>query len=523
MSILPVIMCGGSGSRLWPVSRKAHPKPFINLPDGETLLGKTYRRILQLNLGNEILTVTNQELLFKTEDEYSRLAKSISAASPSIAEAHRLSYILEPEGRNTAPAVAAAALYAQRQYGDEAVLLVLAADHLIKQEEAFAQAVTCAIHLAKEGKHVTFGIQPSYPETGYGYIEADLTKPFDWVVTERSRSAQGTALVERSRNQHFDRLNDHLIEAEAYSVKSFVEKPDAATAASYLSAGNYYWNSGIFCFKVGQLLAELAEFVPQVLKTTQVAMQAAKLSTSSSQGQVLRLSQAEFNQVPAISIDYALMEKSTNTAVVPCDIGWSDIGSWPALGDLFPADEQGNRTSGKVLLQKARNNYVQSPKRLTAVLGVDDLILVDTADALLVAHKSQAQAVKDIVAQLSATNHQTALLHQKVYRPWGSYTTLEEGPGFKIKRIEVKPAGSLSLQLHYHRSEHWVVVSGLAKVTNNGEEFFLRANESTFILAGNKHRLENPGITPLVMIEVQSGDYLGEDDIVRFEDNYGRA
>lgn len=511
MSVLPVIMSGGSGSRLWPVSRKAHPKPFINLPDGETLLGKTYQRILQLKLGNEVLTVTNQELLFKTEDEFFRLTKSISAKAKSP----QLSYILEPEGRNTAAAVAAAAIYAQQKYGKQAVLLILAADHLIKQEEAFARAVTSAITLAKEGRHVTFGIKPSYPETGYGYIEADLTKPFNL--------AQGTALVERSLNQHFDRLSDHLIEAKAYSVKKFVEKPNAAMAANYLAAGNYYWNSGIFCFQVDKLLAELAKFAPDVLDTTQVAMKAAKHSSSCSQGKIVRLPQAEFNQVPSISIDYALMEQSMSTAVVPCDIGWSDIGSWPALGDLFPADEQGNQTSGKVLVQKAKNNFIYSPKRLAAILGVNDLILVDTADALLVAHKSQAQEVKEIVAQLSATNHEAVLLHQKVYRPWGSYTTLEEGEGFKIKRIEVKPGASLSLQLHYHRSEHWVVVSGLAKVTNNGQEFFLRANESTFILAGNKHRLENPGITPLVMIEVQSGDYLGEDDIVRFEDNYGRA
>lgn len=477
---LPVIMSGGSGSRLWPVSRKAHPKPFIKLPDCESLLGKTFRRTLSLADVSEILTVTNEDLYFKTEDEYSHYGNG----SPT-----RLSYILEPIGRNTAAAVTAAALYAQKNHGDNAIVLILAADHLIKDEAAFATAVAAAREIAMQGRHATFGIHPEYPETGYGYIEADTT----------SQVGSG------------------------HPVKQFSEKPDLATANEYVDAGNFYWNSGMFCFRVGTLLEEMQQHAPEVLRATKQAMQAANIGKNTSEGEIVRLPAKEFAQVPDISIDYALMEKSTSTAVVPCSIGWSDIGAWTSISELVDADENGNRSRGEVILSDSRNNYIHSPKRLSAVVGVEDLIVVDTADALLVAHKDKAQDVKNIVAELKKTNHEAALLHQTVYRPWGSYTTLEEGDRFKIKRIEVKPGARLSLQMHHHRSEHWIVVSGMAKVTNNDQEFYLRANESTFILAGHQHRLENPGMTQLVLIEVQSGDYLGEDDIVRFEDNYGRA
>lgn len=480
MTLLPVIMCGGAGSRLWPVSRKAHPKPFIQLPDGESLLGKTFRRTAQLGNIVEVLTVTNQELFFKTEDEYSHYGNG----SPV-----RLSYILEPSGRNTAAAVTAAALYARAAHGNDALLLVLAADHLIQNEDAFARAVEAAAELASQGLHATFGISPSHAETGFGYIEADTERPL----------------------------------GAGFMVRQFVEKPDLERAQGYLQAGNYYWNSGMFCFKVGQLLDEMQQFAPQVLQATELAMNAASTGTTASAGQVVRLPAAQFDQVPDISIDYALMEKSCSTAVVPCDIGWSDIGAWTALSELVPADADGNRSRGDVIFSDARNNYIESPKRLTAALGVDDLIVVDTADALLVAHRDKAQEVKVIVSKLQRQNHAAHLLHQTVYRPWGSYTTLEEGERFKIKRIEVKPGASLSLQMHHHRSEHWIVVSGMAMVVNDESTFYLRANESTFILAGHRHRLENPGITSLVLIEVQSGDYLGEDDIVRFEDNYGRS
>ena len=480
MTLLPVIMCGGAGSRLWPVSRTAHPKPFIQLPDGESLLGKTFRRTVQLGNISEVLTVTNQELFFKTEDEYSHYGNDSSV---------RLSYILEPAGRNTAAAVTAAGLYARAVYGDDALLLVLAADHLIQDEPAFARAVQTAAELAREGLHATFGISPTHPETGFGYIEAD------------SGTARGAGV----------------------KVRQFVEKPSLERAQEYLEAGNYYWNSGMFCFHVGRLLQEMQEFAPDVLQTTEAAMAAASTGTTATAGQVVRLPAAAFSRVPDISIDYALMEKSSSAAVVPCDIGWSDIGAWTALSELVPADADGNRSRGEVMFSDARNNYIDSPRRLTAALGVDDLIVVDTADALLVAHRDKAQDVKNIVSELKKQNHDAHLMHQTVYRPWGSYTTLEEGDRFKIKRIEVKPGASLSLQMHHHRSEHWIVVSGMAKVINDASEFYLRANESTFIQAGHRHRLENPGMTPLVLIEVQSGDYLGEDDIVRFEDNYGRT
>lgn len=478
--LLPVIISGGSGSRLWPVSRQAHPKPFIQLPDGETLLGKTYRRTLKLSNVAEVLTVTNQELLFKTEDEYSRYGNS---------GAVRLSYILEPCGRNTAAAVTAAALYAQKHHGPDAIILILAADHLVQDEKAFVSSVESALEITQLQKHVTFGIHPEYPETGYGYIEADTSSSI----------------------------------GKGFPVKRFVEKPDLDTAAQYLEAGNYYWNSGMFCFHAGTLLQEMAQYAELVTQTTKSAMQAANVSTSEAGGQILRLAEKEFSLVPDISIDYALMEKSTSTAVIPCNIGWSDIGAWNAISELTPVDDEGNCIRGEVIVSDSRNTYVDSPTRLAAVLGVDDLIVVDTADAFLVAHKDKAQDVKNIVSQLKKSNHDAHRLHQTVYRPWGLYTTLEEGERFKIKRIEVKPGASLSLQMHHHRSEHWVVVSGMAKVTNDEQNFYLRANESTFILAGHKHRLENPGMTTLVLIEVQSGDYLGEDDIIRFEDNYGRV
>ena len=480
MILLPVIMCGGAGSRLWPVSRKAHPKPFIQLPDGESLLGKTFRRTLQLGDISEVLTVTNEQLFFKTEDEYSHYGNGSTV---------RRSYILEPSGRNTAAAVAAAALYARDTYGDDTVILILPADHLIQDEDTFSRTVQAAAEIARHGRHATFGITPTHAETGFGYIEVDTSAP------------QGAG----------------------YNVRQFVEKPGLARPQAYLEAGNYYWNSGMFCFQAGMLLQELQEYAPAVVQATAAALSAAQTSTSTSAGQVLRLAADQFNRVPDISIDYALMEKSSAATVVPCDIGWSDIGSWIAMSELLPEDANGNRSHGEVITSDARNNYIHSPRRLTAALGVDDLIVVDTADALLVAHKDKAQDVKTIVAELNRQNHAAHLLHQTVYRPWGSYTTLEEGDRFKIKRIEVKPGASLSLQMHYHRSEHWIVVSGMAKVTNDDREFFLHANESTFILAGHKHRLENPGITLLVLIEVQSGDYLGEDDIVRFEDNYGRV
>jgi mannose-1-phosphate guanylyltransferase len=478
MELIPVILSGGVGSRLWPVSREAHPKPFMALPDGQNLIQKTFLRAAKLDGVVEVLTVTNRELLFKTEDEYRAINSS------GLAQA----YILEPFGRNTAAAVAAAALQLKAIHGPDAQMLVLAADHLIQDEAAFANAVSKAVNLAAQGWLVTFGIQPQYPETGFGYIEA----------------ATGEVLE------------------GGLQVKRFVEKPDLKTAESYVAAGNYFWNSGMFCFRVGTVLDELEKHAPDVVAAVALTLELSRCTTAKDYS-CLALDADSFANVPDISIDYALMERSSKVATIPCDIGWSDIGSWNAVSDLTVPDADGNRFEGEVISHGSRNNYVNSEDRLTALVGVEDLLVVDTPDAVLIAHKDHAQDVKHIVGQLKSKGHTLHLLHRTVHRPWGTYTTLENGERFKIKRIVVKPGASLSLQMHHHRSEHWIVVSGMALVVNDQQELMLNTNESTFIRAGHKHRLKNPGVIDLVLIEVQSGDYLGEDDIVRFEDVYGRA
>ncbi|MEB0091579.1 mannose-1-phosphate guanylyltransferase/mannose-6-phosphate isomerase [Pseudomonas sp. CCI4.2] len=478
MDLIPVILSGGVGSRLWPVSREAHPKPFMTLPDGQNLIQKTFIRAAKLEGVSEVLTVTNRELLFKTEDEYRTVNSS----------AHSQSFILEPFGRNTAAAVAMAALHVQQTHGDEANLLVLAADHLIQDEPAFAVAVAKAVALSQQGWLVTFGIQPQYPETGFGYIEA----------------------------------GDSVGEEGGLRVARFVEKPDVATAERYVAAGNYFWNSGMFCFQVGTVLEEFRKHAPDVLAAAAASLAQSRLTTSVGY-RCLAIDPDTFAQVPDISIDYALMERSQRVVTVPCDIGWSDIGSWNAVSDLTKADENGNRFEGEVLSHGSRNNYVNSEGRLTALVGVENLLVIDTPDAVMIVHKDHAQDVKHIVGQLKSSGHTLHQLHRTVHRPWGTYTTLENGERFKIKRIVVKPQASLSLQMHHHRSEHWIVVSGMAVIVNDDKELMLNTNESTFIRAGHKHRLSNPGVIDLVLIEVQSGDYLGEDDIVRFEDVYGRV
>jgi mannose-1-phosphate guanylyltransferase len=473
MKLIPTILCGGAGSRLWPVSRELHPKPFIRLADGQSLLQKAWLRGVMLPDVAETLTVTNRELFFKTEDEYRELGGQHQQITNH--------YLLEPFGRNTAPAIAAAALQVAAKHGDDTLLLVLAADHLIADQAAFAQAVMQTTQLAAQGKLVTFGIQPNAPETGYGYIEA-----------------------------------------EGNAVLRFVEKPSLAKAQEYLTSGRYLWNSGMFCFAAGTMLREMQQHCPDILQATRACLEQSRTAQSSNHSQV-ELDQESFARVPDDSIDYAVMEKSKNVAVVPCNIGWSDIGSWNALGDLTAPDAQGNRIDGEVILHDVRNCYIQSNQRIVGGVGLNNLIIIDTPDALMVADRSRAQDVKHLYASLKAQGHETHKLHTKVHRPWGIYTVLEEGPRFKIKRIEVKPGASLSLQMHHHRSEHWVVVSGMAKVVNGDQEFLIHTDESTYIPAGHKHRLENPGVVDLVMIEVQSGEYLGEDDIVRFDDVYGRV
>lgn len=474
-----VIIAGGTGSRLWPLSREANPKPFIEMEDGLSLLQKTYLRGKASGYVESLTTVTNRDLFFRTEDEYREL-------SPSVP----LHYLLEPFGRNTAPAICAAALELQSSYGSDALMLVLPADHLVKNDVAFSQAVAQAAEAAAAGRLVVFGIQPTRPETGFGYIE----------VSDGSNVADNKVL----------------------EVARFVEKPNRELAEEYFASGRHLWNAGMFCFRVSTLLDELTRYAPDLVHSVSVALEAASCSEGKGHT-VTRLMPETFRAVEDNSIDYALMEKSSLVSVVTCDLGWSDIGSWQAMAGLVEPDESGNRIVGKAEVEGSLNTYIRSPHRLTAAVGVEDLIIVDTPDALLVAHKDRSQEVKKIVQRLKASGGELHQHHVTAHRPWGTYTVLEEGEGFKMKRIEVKPGASLSLQMHHHRSEHWIVVRGTAKVVNGDQEILLRTNESTYIPSGHKHRLENPGIIPLVMIEVQSGEYLGEDDIVRFEDSYGRC
>ncbi len=474
MTLIPTILCGGAGSRLWPVSRELHPKPFIRLADGQSMLQKAFLRGATLPAATAVLTVTNRELFFKTEDEF----REVNAGALPTA------YILEPFGRNTAAAIASAALYAAEAHGADAILLVLPADHVILDQAAFARAVGDAIALAGAGKLVTFGIKPDRPETGYGYIEANGT-----------------------------------------NVVRFVEKPALEKAREYVASGHFLWNSGMFCLRAGSIIAAMEQHCPEIINATRACI--AQSRRASGQGFTqIELNAEAFAKVPDDSIDYAVMEKAAATpgsvAVVACDIGWSDIGSWAAMGELATPDGEGNRIEGEVLLHDAHNCYIQSNERVIGAVGVNDLLIIDTPDALLVAHRDRAQDVKHIYNRLKAQGHDTYKLHRTVHRPWGTYTVLENGSRYKIKRIVVTPGHSLSLQMHHHRSEHWIVVSGVAKVTCEERSYLVNANESTYISAGHKHRLENPGVLELVMIEVQSGEYLGEDDIVRFDDKYGR-
>jgi mannose-1-phosphate guanylyltransferase/mannose-6-phosphate isomerase len=471
--LLPLILSGGSGTRLWPVSREAYPKPFIKLPDGQSLLQKTIARLAPLGDIGEVITVTNREHFFATRDEYARAPLAC-----------RHFFVLEPCARNTAPAVAVGALAALSRHGPEVTLLVLPADHLVPDVEAFAHSVREAVALAEAGALVTFGIAPAYPETGFGYIE-------------RGEPIEGTA---------------------GFRVVRFTEKPSLEAARAMVESGRYYWNSGMFCFRAQTFLDQLAQLAGDVSAGARQCWDALAPS-----GDHAHLSQEIFSRIPDISIDYAVMERSQQVAVVPAAFEWSDVGSWKAVSELVPADAQGNRAQGQAMFVGSSNCYVQSDSRMVAAVGLQDAVIVDTPDALLVAHRDHVQDVKKVAQQLKLAKHETYLLHKTVARPWGTYTVLEEGNGFKIKRIVVKPGASLSLQMHYHRSEHWIVVSGTAKVVNGENELLVCTNESTYIPAGHRHRLENPGKIDLVMIEVQSGGYLGEDDIVRFQDNYGRS
>lgn len=481
MILVPVILSGGAGTRLWPASREAEPKPFITMPDGRSLLQKVMARALALGTDAsvpEVIIVTNRDYLFRTVDE--RIHLPVGEYAP-------LRFVLEPVGRNTAPAIALAAHTVAAAHGPDAVMLVLPADHLINDVAAFQVAALAAAALAADNRLVTFGITPTRPDPGFGYIEC-------------GEQLSGTA----------------------YAVSRFVEKPSVSTAQSFLDAGNYVWNSGMFCFRAGALLEALGTLAPELARAADLVWQGRRTGQFDGMGTV-EFAPDLFAELPNLSIDYAVMEKARNVACVRGTFDWSDIGSWQALSEVLPADALGNRQTGRTMAIGTHNTTIHAGERLVAVVGVDDLVIVDTPDAVLIAHRDRTQAVKEIVTELKRTGDERFRFHHTIARPWGSYTVLQEGPGFKIKRIEVKSGHSLSLQMHHHRSEHWVVVSGEAEVTCGERVFPLGVNESTFIPVETRHRLANRAERALIMIEVQCGDYLGEDDIVRFDDRYGRV
>jgi mannose-1-phosphate guanylyltransferase/mannose-6-phosphate isomerase len=469
--ILPVIMAGGKGSRLWPLSRELYPKQFLTVSGELSMLQQTVARLTGMEHSAPLL-ICNEEHRF------------IAAEQLRLGGFSHSGIILEPVGRNTAPAIALAALQALKnaEQDKDPILLVLAADHLIEDTSAFQTSVSKALPFAKAGKLVTFGIVPTIPETGYGYIKAG--------------ESQG----------------------DAFSVAQFVEKPDLNTAQDYLASGDYYWNSGMFLFKASRYLEELKKYSPEILLACEQSME-----ESTPDMDFVRVNIEAFQRCPDDSIDYAVMEKTDSSMVIPMDAGWSDVGSWSALWEVSEKDENNNVIIGDVISVNSANNYLHSNNKLIAVVGIDNLVVVETKDAILVAHKEQVQDVKTIVNHLKAIGRTEHKIHREVYRPWGKYDSLDIGNRDQVKRITVKPGGKLSIQMHHHRAEHWIVVSGTAKVTNGDKTILLTENESTYIPIGQVHALENPGVLPLELIEVQSGSYLGEDDIVRFEDRYGRT
>ena len=479
--VQPVILCGGSGTRLWPLSRAGFPKQFLCLTGEDSLYQQAAKRLM--GLGTESiqvtrpLIVTGEEHRFLALEQLREIGVDLSAA------------LLEPLGRNTAPALTLAAL-AAGDSGDDPILVVTPADQTVANSAAFSQAIHAAIREAAEGGIVILGITPDRPETGYGYIQA-----------------KGE--------------NDHAV----LSVQRFVEKPNVATAQQYLAEGGYYWNAGMFVLKASVWLQALQAFRPDILQATIQAWEK-RSADADPTTPFVRPGKAEFTAIPSESIDYAVMEHCPGSPfpihMVPLDAGWSDLGAWDAVWDVLPKDDHGNAHLGDVLTTDTRNTLVHASSRLVSLVGVENLIIVETPDAVLVADKTRSQDVKHIVNQLQATKREEHTLHRKVHRPWGWYDSLDEGGRFKVKRIQVKPGASLSLQKHYHRAEHWIVVKGTAEITNGEKVLLLTENQSTYIPLGEVHRLANPGSIPLEIIEVQSGSYLGEDDIIRFEDTYGR-
>ena len=464
MSICAVIMAGGSGTRLWPLSRAAHPKQFLRLHGEGSMLQETLKRLSGLDIQSST-TICNEEHRFFVAEQLREIDKLGSI-------------ILEPVGRNTAPAIALAALTVE----DDPLLLVLAADHVIQDQAAFNAAVMRAMPLAEAGKLVTFGIVPTQPHTGYGYIK------------------RGKDI------------------GEGFEVDAFVEKPSSEVAQDYLSSGDYYWNSGMFLFRASNYLEELKKFRPDILEQCKASVMEVKTDLD-----FLRVDKDMFESCAAESVDYAVMEKTSRAVVVPMDVGWSDIGSWSSLWDISQKDDDGNSAHGDVILHNTYNSYVKTDRKLVAVIGVNDLIIVSTKDALMVAHKDSVQDVKIITELLKTRMRSEWELSREVYRPWGKYDSIDSADGYQVKRLTVNPGAKLSVQMHHHRSEHWVVVSGQARVHYGAESHDLKVNESTYHGKNVVHALENPGDSPLELIEVQVGDYLGEDDIVRFSDNYGRT
>ena len=467
-TVIPVILSGGAGTRLWPLSREMYPKQLLALTGRRTMLQDTAARLAGIPGAGEPIIVCNEAHRFTVAEQMRALG------------VHAAAILLEPAGRNTAPAVALAALHALK-IDPEAILMVAPADHVVRDARRFQQAAGAAAELARDGKLVTFGIVAHAPETGYGYI----------------RRGEGPG--------------------PAYPVAKFIEKPPLDVAQQFVASGDYFWNSGMFVFKASRYLAELGAFAPDILEAAQAAFGAAKTDLD-----FVRIDKPAFEKCRADSIDYAVMERTRDAVVLPLDAGWSDVGSWASLFDALPADEEGNVLQGDVVVYDTHDCYVHSTSRLVAAVGMDDHIIVETKDAVLVAPKGRVQDVKELVAKLKKSGRSESSLHREVFRPWGSYDSLDAGDRFQVKRLSVKPGGVLSLQMHHHRAEHWIVVQGTARVTCGEKTFLLSENESTYIPIGAAHRIENPGKVPLHIVEVQSGAYLGEDDIVRFEDNYGR-
>ena len=496
--ITPVILSGGAGSRLWPLSRELYPKQLLPLVSEATMLQETQLRLDGLENLLAPLVVCNESHRFMVAEQLRQAQVPVGAI------------LLEPVGRNTAPAVAVAALQAQKG-GDDPVLLVLPADHVIVDGETFRNAVLYGAEFARAGKLVTFGIVPDKAETGYGYIKAKKQSLVisDWLLDENLKS-QIKVSIEGDQGKVGN-------DPTAFAVASFVEKPDLATAEAYLASGDYYWNSGMFMFRASRYLEELQKFAPEMLACCREALEKAQRDLD-----FVRLDADAFAACPKDSIDYAVMEKTAEAVVIPLDAGWSDVGSWSALWEVGTTDRDGNVVRGDVLTHESRNCYLHASGRMVAAVGLEDHVVVETADAVLVARRDRAQEVKAIVDQLKAQGRGEALLHRKVNRPWGAYECIDASERFQVKRITVNPGASLSLQMHHHRAEHWIVVRGTARITRGEDTVILSENQSTYIPLGVQHRLENPGLIPLELIEVQSGSYLGEDDIVRFEDRYGR-